>query len=112
MWQTPPGGEGTYDLVEIAPLGWRAYRFRAPRAYRTYRFDWEPTQVAFSIDLEDGQGLRTLWNLTGAPDAVIPSHPAPCLFNLWHNAFHWSTGRAARPPRSPVRFRVDRVALP
>jgi hypothetical protein len=112
MWQTPPGGEGTYDLAEIAPLGWRARRFSAPRAYRTYRFEWQTTEVIFSIDLEDGQGFRTLWDLTGAPNAVIPSLPAPCFFNLWHNAEHWNTGRVARPPRRAARFRVDRVSLP
>jgi hypothetical protein len=112
MWQTPPGGEGTYDLVQIAPLGWRALRFFAARAYRTYRFDWEPAEVTFSIDLEDGQGFRTLWDLTGAPNVVIPSHPAPCFINLWHNASHWHTGRPARPPFRPVRFRIDRVDIP
>jgi hypothetical protein len=112
VWQTPPGGEGTYDLVEIAPLDWRARRFSAPRAYRTYRFEWQPTEVIFSIDLEDGLGFRTLWDLTGDPNTVIPSLPAPCFFNLWHNPEHWKTGRFARPPRRAVRFRVDRVSLP
>jgi hypothetical protein len=112
MWQTPPGGEGSYDLVQIAPLGWRARRFFAARAYRTYRFDWEPTEVTFSIDLEDGGGFRTLWALTGAPNVVIPSRPAPCFINLWHNASDWRTGRPARPPRWPARFRIDRVDIP
>jgi hypothetical protein len=112
VWQTPPGGEGTYDLVEIEPLGWRARRFIAANAYRTYRFDWEPTAVTFAVDLEDGHGVRTLWDLSGAPNVVIPSHPAPCFLNLWHNASHWHTGRPARPPFLQVRFRVDRVDIP
>jgi hypothetical protein len=50
--------------------------------------------------------------LTGAPNTVIPSHPAPCLFNLWHNATHWKTGRPARPPLRAGHFRIDRVTLP
>jgi len=112
VWQTPPGGEGTYDLIEVAPLGWRARRFSAPHAYRTYRFEWQSTEIVFSTDLEDGHGFRTLWDLTGAPNVVIPSLPAPCFFNLWHNPEHWKTGRAARSPRRAVRFRVDRVSLP
>ncbi len=112
VWQTPPGSEGTYDLVETSPLGWKALRFKTASAYRTYRFEWQPTQVTFAIDIEDGQGFRTLWDLTGTPGTVIPTHPAPCFVNLWHNAFHWHTGRAARPPRRPVRFRVDRITLP
>ena len=33
---------------------------QAWRAYRSYRFDWQPTQVTYSMDLEDGQGFRTL----------------------------------------------------
>ena len=76
------------------------------------RFDWQPTQVTYSVDLEDGQGFRTLWTLSGAADTVIPSHPAPCFMNLWHNANHWLNDRPARPPRRPVSFRVDRVSIP
>jgi len=85
---------------------------QAWRAYRSYRFDWQPTQVTYSMDLEDGQGFRTLWTLSGAADTVIPSHPAPCFMNLWHNANHWLNDRPARPPRRPVSFRVDRVSIP
>lgn len=112
VWQTPPGGEGTYNLVEIAPLGWKVRGFTTTRAFRTYRFDWEINQVTFTIDLEDGQGFRTLWDLTGAPNTVIPTHAAPCFVNLWHNAFHWKTGRPARPPLRPARFQIDSITLP
>ena len=112
VWQTPPGGEGTYDLVEIAPLGWKVRGFTTTRKYRTYRFDWQATEIVFGIDLNDGQGFRVLWDLTGAPNTVIPTHPAPCFVNLWHNATHWKTGRSARPPARAAHFRIDSVTLP
>jgi len=52
--ETPPGGQATYDLIEVAPLAWRQRGFRAARGYHTYRFEWQPTQVSFAVDLEDG----------------------------------------------------------
>ncbi len=112
VWQTPPGGEGTYDLVEIAPLGWKVRGFMTTRAYRTYRFDWQPTEVTFEIDLEDGQGFRPLWDLTGAPNTVIPTHTAPCYLNLFHNATNWKTGRRAAPPLRPAHYRIDHISVP
>ncbi len=112
VWQTPAGGEGTYDLEEIAPLGWKMRRFDPRQFYYSYRFDWQPTQVTFSVDVQDGLGFRTLWTLDGAPDDVIPSHAAPAFFNLWHNAYHWNRDKAARSPARPVNFSIDRVTLP
>jgi hypothetical protein len=112
VWETPPGGEGTYDLVEVSSLGWNQHQFRASQRYHKYRFDWEATQVVFSIDLEDGASWRTLFTLSGAPNTVIPTHQAPLFLNLWHNSHHWDTGVAADPPRVPAHYRLDYVVTP
>jgi hypothetical protein len=112
VWETPPGGEGSYDLVEVAPLAWTARKYRHSRSFNDYRIDWQSGQVEFSIDLEDGQGYRVLWTLTGAPDVTIPSIPAPLFFNLWHNATHWNNGNNARVPMRDMRYHVDSVVLP
>ncbi len=111
VWETPPGGEGSYDLVEVAPLAWSARRFRAWRAFATYRFAWSAGAVEYSIDLGDGTGFRTLWTLSGAADETIPSIAAPLLFNLWHNAYHWNSGKESRVPRRDAAFHIDRVSV-
>jgi hypothetical protein len=111
VWETPPGGEGTYDLVEVAPLGWRAKKFRSWRAFATYRFEWSAGAVEYAIDLGDGQGFRVLWTLTGTPNDAIPSIPAPLLFNLWHNAAHWHSGKPSRVPKRDVVLHADSVSV-
>ena len=111
VWQTPTGGEGSYDLVPAAPLGWTARRFRASRAYAKYRFTWAAGSVEYAIDLEDGLGWRTLWTLTGVANDIIPSIPAPLFFNTWHNAAHWDTGLDALPPKKAAVFSVDSVTV-
>lgn len=111
VWQTPPGGEGSYDLVPAAPLGWTARRYRTSRAYAKYRFAWSAGSVEYAVDLEDGLGWRTLWTLAGAANDVIPSIPAPLFFNTWHNATHWDTGADAAPPKKDTAMRVDSVSI-
>lgn len=111
VWQTPAGGEGSYDLVEEAPLPWTARRFGASRAYAKYRFTWSAGSVEYAIDLEDGVGWRTLWTLAGAADAIVPSIPAPLFFNTWHNAVHWHSGEASLPPKKAAMLRVDSAAV-
>jgi beta-glucanase (GH16 family) len=112
VWQTPPGGEGEYGYVEMAPQEWTAPSFNAAVAYAQYGFDWQADSVRFWIDLEDGAGPRTLWTLTGTPDVSIPTRPALTMFNLWHNAYAWDSNRRARPPAQDGEFRVDRVQIP
>lgn len=111
VWQTPGGGEGSYDLVQVASQGWTARPFRASRAYAKYRFAWSAGAVEYAVDLEDGLGWRILWTLTGAADDVIPSIPAPLFFNIWHNAAHWDTDIEAVPPKKSVAFRVDSASV-
>lgn len=111
VWQTPAGGEGSYDLAPAAPLGWTARRFRASRAFAKYRFTWTATSVEYAIDLEDGAGWRTLWTLSGAANDIIPSIPAPLFLNTWHNATHWDSGADALPPKKPAAMRVDAVSV-
>ncbi|HEY2775216.1 MAG TPA: glycoside hydrolase family 16 protein [Candidatus Binatia bacterium] len=111
VWQTPPGGESSYDLVETDPLGWSSRTFRSWKAFATYQFVWSAGSVEYSIDLEDGTGPHVLWTLAGDPDVTIPSQPAPVFFNLWHNGYHWSSGRAARVPRGGALFHVDSVSV-
>ncbi len=110
VWQTPPGGEGSYDLVEGSPLPWIAKTYRSWRSYYEYRFQWTASAVEYGIDLGDGQGFRTLWTLTGDPDEAIPSIPAPLYFNLWHNETHWKSGALSRVPKKAVNFRIDAVS--
>jgi hypothetical protein len=111
VWDTPPGGEGSYDIVETTPLPWKARKYRASRAYYDYRFVWSAGSVEYSIDLGDGEGFRTLWTLSGAADETIPSIPAPLFFNTWHNATHWKSGKAAREPSRDASFRVDSMSI-
>ena len=110
-WQTPAGGEASYALVEVAPLSWTARRFRSSNAWAKYRFAWSAGAVEFAVDLEDGAGWRTLWTLTGAPNVVIPSIPAPLFFNAWHNVVHWDTGLDARVPGGKAILRIDAASV-
>lgn len=111
VWQTPAGAEDTYDLEEIAPLAWTAKRYRAWRDFYTYRFVWSPTSVEYSIDLGDGMGFRTLWTFAGAANVDIPSIPAPLLFNVWHNKYHWNSGKESKVPRRDAPMHVDSVSV-
>jgi len=112
VWQTPAGGEASYELVPAEPLGWQARRFKHNRRFHTYRFEWIAGSVTFGVDLEDGAGMRTLWMLSGAPNVTIPSLVSPLRMNLWHNGAHWLSGKPARVPPRDVRYHIDRVTFP
>ncbi len=113
VWETELGYEGEYGhLEEIAPLEWSVPGFTASDAYRTYGFDWQANQVVFWMDAEDGSGPHILWDLQGAPDLQIPTVEAFAMINLWHNQYHWHTGKPALPPSQPASHRVDRVSVP
>lgn len=111
VWQTPPGGEGSYDIVETDPLPWTAKSYRSWRTYCDYRFVWSAGAVEYAVDLGDGMGFRALWSLSGIAADTIPSIPAPLFFNLWHNATHWNTGAATRVPRKDATMRIDSVSI-
>ena len=111
VWQTPAGGEASYDLAPTAPLGWTARRFRPSKAFSSYRFTWAAGSVEYAIDLGDGAGWRTLWTLTGAANEIIPSIPAPLFFNTWHNATHWDSDADAAPPKKDAAMHVDSVSV-
>src|SRR5262249_44829953 len=103
--------ESSYELEEIDPLSWNARTFRTWKAFATYQFVWSSGSVEYSIDVEDGSGPRVLWTLTGVPDETIPSHPAPVLFNLWHNQNHWKSNRPAHVPKNNVAFHIDSISV-
>jgi hypothetical protein len=72
---------------------------------------WSPTSVEYSIDLGDGAGFRTLWTFNGAANVDIPSIPSPLLFNVWHNRYHWNSGKESKVPRRDAPMHVDSVSV-
>ncbi|APR88313.1 cellulose-binding, family II [Minicystis rosea] len=77
--------------------------FPEPFTYYEMGFDWEPTHIRFFIVL-DGQEV-TLWDFTN--QALIPQHPAPFLFNVWHPADHWYEDGSPDYPANDAVMRID-----
>ena len=95
---TPEGGEGGWDLVPVGTLPFTVPNFDSTKFYYTYGFDWQEDYVTFWIDVEDGEGRRDLWTITGEPGQDIPSLPTESFANIWYQPVNWWTREPADPP--------------
>lgn len=77
--------------------------FPADGAYYEMGFDWEKAHVRWFIVL-DGKEI-TLWDFTN--QALIPQHPAPFLFNVWHPGEHWYEDGQPDYPAADAVMRID-----
>lgn len=77
--------------------------FSAVEEWITFKVVWRSTSVSYSMNYRGTE--YALW--TYSDPAHIPSHAAPMMFNLWHNAIDWDTDQPVDFPASDSTMLID-----
>jgi beta-glucanase (GH16 family) len=84
----------------------QALPFDATTRYMIYRLDWGKDSLVWSVDAEDGAGVRTLRTVTGAGN--VPDVPMYLVINA---AIGGTGGGTPSPSTFPQTFSVDWVRV-
>jgi beta-glucanase (GH16 family) len=90
-----PGGLHLQDLP-----------FDATTRFMTYRLQWAPGSLVWSVDAEDGQGFRELYSVTGEDD--VPNVP---MYLVIHTAIGGTGGGDPDPTTFPQTFEIDSARI-